>query len=188
MKPKQFFYVSNLLLFRIYSIINLGMRNILVVTGGAGFIGSNLISELLKFKKWLEQKRFSSNTVNTYVEVTAFFLRYMNLKNLTEITARTIERFNYDFIFSPKKSVSYQNQCISGIKHLINFKGLAIDTLNIQRPNKDKKLPNILSKQEVKAPNCCLQLRVQSRFLSKDIVRKSLDRIQTIRVFTIEDK
>ena len=28
------------------------MRNILVVTGGAGFIGSNLISELLKFKQF----------------------------------------------------------------------------------------------------------------------------------------
>ena len=27
------------------------MKNILVVTGGAGFIGSNLISEILKFKK-----------------------------------------------------------------------------------------------------------------------------------------
>jgi len=28
------------------------MKNILVITGGAGFIGSNLISELLKFKKY----------------------------------------------------------------------------------------------------------------------------------------
>jgi UDP-glucose 4-epimerase len=28
------------------------MRNILVITGGAGFIGSNIISELLKFKKY----------------------------------------------------------------------------------------------------------------------------------------
>ena len=29
------------------------MKNILIVTGGAGFIGSNLISELLKFKKFI---------------------------------------------------------------------------------------------------------------------------------------
>ena len=29
------------------------MKNILVVTGGAGFIGTNLISELLKFKKFI---------------------------------------------------------------------------------------------------------------------------------------
>jgi UDP-glucose 4-epimerase len=36
------------------------MRNILVVTGGAGFIGSNLISELLKFK------RFSIISVDNY--------------------------------------------------------------------------------------------------------------------------
>ncbi len=28
------------------------MKNILVITGGAGFVGSNLIFELLKFKKF----------------------------------------------------------------------------------------------------------------------------------------
>ncbi len=28
------------------------MKNILIVTGGAGFVGSNLISELLKLKKF----------------------------------------------------------------------------------------------------------------------------------------
>ena len=28
------------------------MKNILVVTGGAGFVGSNLIEELIKFKEY----------------------------------------------------------------------------------------------------------------------------------------
>ena len=108
-------------------------------------------TQLTQFKKWLEQKRFSPNTVHTYTEVTGLFLRYMNLKRLTTISARSIEQFNYDFIFSANKSVSYQNQCISGIKHYIDFKKIEIDDFEIKRPNKDKKLPIVLSKAEVKA-------------------------------------
>ena len=108
------------------------------------------IAPINQFKKWLEQKRFSINTVNTYVEVTSLFLRYMNLKGLTTISARSIEQFNYDFIFNPKKSVSYQNQCISGIKHYMDFKNILVEDFEIKRPNKDKKLPNILSKADVK--------------------------------------
>lgn len=102
-------------------------------------------------KKWLEQKRFSPNTVNTYVEVTTIFLRYLNLKQLITITARSIEQFNYDYIINGNKSVSYQNQCISGIKHYMDFKGILVDAFEIKRPDKDKKLPTILSKAEVKA-------------------------------------
>jgi site-specific recombinase XerD len=108
-------------------------------------------TQMIQFKKWLEQKRFSENTVNTYVEVSALFLRYINLKKIETITSRSIEQFNYDFIFNAKKSVSYQNQCISGIKHYFDFKNIAVETFEIKRPNKDKKLPNVLSKTEVKA-------------------------------------
>ena len=45
------------------------MRNILVVTGGAGFIGSNLISELLKFKKFhiLSIDDYSSGFVKNHI-------------------------------------------------------------------------------------------------------------------------
>jgi site-specific recombinase XerD len=107
--------------------------------------------EITKFGKWLEQKRFSQNTVRTYAEVTGLFKRYLELKGIADITARSIEQFNYDFIVKTNKSVSYQNQCISGIKQFIAFKRIAIDELDIKRPHKDKKLPSVLSKQEVKA-------------------------------------
>jgi UDP-glucose 4-epimerase len=45
------------------------MRDILVVTGGAGFIGSNLISELLKFKKFtiLSIDNYSSGFVKNHI-------------------------------------------------------------------------------------------------------------------------
>ncbi|MBU3822496.1 site-specific integrase [Flavobacteriaceae bacterium XHP0103] len=107
--------------------------------------------QVKQFKKWLEQKRFSKNTVNTYVEVTALFLRYAGLKSIETITARSIEQFNYDFIFAARKSVSYQNQCISGIKHFLDFKGIDVEHIDIKRPDKDRKLPNVLTKSEVRA-------------------------------------
>ena len=47
--------------------------------------------------------------------------------------------------------MSYQNQCISGIKHYIDFKKIEIAEFEIKRPNKDKKLPIVLSKDEVKS-------------------------------------
>lgn len=108
-------------------------------------------TDIIKFRKWLAQKRFSNNTVNTYVEVASLFLRYTNLRDIRAITSRSIEQFNYEFIFKEKKSVSYQNQCISGIKHYVNFKQIAIEQLDIKRPKKDRKLPLVLSKAEIKA-------------------------------------
>ena len=46
------------------------MKNILVVTGGAGFIGSNLISELLKFNKFriLSIDNYSSGFVKNHIK------------------------------------------------------------------------------------------------------------------------
>ena len=46
------------------------MRNILIVTGGAGFIGSNLISELLKFKKFrvLSVDNYSSGLSKNHIK------------------------------------------------------------------------------------------------------------------------
>ncbi len=107
-------------------------------------------TDLLRFKNWLEQKRFSFNTVNAYVEVTAFFLRYAQLKDTTNFNHRLIELFNYDFIVRGGKSVSYQNQCISGIKKYLEYKTMPIADLNIERPKKEKKLPVILTTNEVK--------------------------------------
>ena len=46
------------------------MKNTLVVTGGAGFIGSNLITELLKFKKFriLSIDNYSSGFVKNHIK------------------------------------------------------------------------------------------------------------------------
>ena len=106
-------------------------------------------NNLEKFKKWMQQKRLSINTVNSYFEVTSFFLRYAQLKQ-QPITVRLVEQFNYDFIVRPNKSISYQNQCINGIKKYLDYIGTPLLSFDIERPKKPKKLPEVLSSDDVK--------------------------------------
>lgn len=113
-------------------------------------ISAELGTDVEKYKRWLDQKRLSENTVRTYVEVTCLFLRYTLLKNTHQISSRLIEAFNYDFIYKQGKSISYQNQCINGIKKYLEYKGILIDDVMIKRPRKEKKLPAVLSIEEVK--------------------------------------
>lgn len=107
-------------------------------------------SDLQKFRKWLFQKRFSKNTVNTYVEVTTTYIKYALLKKADIYSTKLVEAFSYDYIFVPKKSVSYQNQFISGIKKYFDFKGFTYNQIHLERPRKEKKLPIVLSTNEVK--------------------------------------
>lgn len=107
--------------------------------------------DLIRFRRWLEEKRLSPHTVNTYVEVTHFFVRYSILKKSKNYSRDLVESFNYDFIVCEGKSVSYQNQCINGIKKYFLFKGMDIGALDLIRPKKEKKLPVVLSKAEVRS-------------------------------------
>lgn len=117
-------------------------------------VGAALCEEtqirLSQFERWMEQKRLSPHTVSTYVEVVGFYLRYLQKHGLG-LTARSVEQFNYDFIVAPNKSISYQNQCINGIKKYMDFQSVLVDGFNIERPKKEKRLPDVLSKTEVKA-------------------------------------
>ena len=108
-------------------------------------------TDLHKFRKWLSQKRLSQNTVTTYVEVSKTYLRYALFKKATIFDSKTVEAFSYDYIFTPNRSVSYQNQFISGVKKYFEFHGYLYNEIHIERPRKEKKLPLVLSTQEVKA-------------------------------------
>lgn len=107
--------------------------------------------DLKNFEKFMQEKRLSGNTVKTYLEVTALFLKYALLKERDSLDVPLIEEFNYDYIVKSNKSISYQNQCINGIKKFLEFSGNPLEKFELVRPRREKRLPEVLSLEEVKS-------------------------------------
>jgi len=103
-----------------------------------------------RFKKWLETKRYSDNTVVTYCGLIVFFCKYLIKRNCTALSPMIVSRFNYEFIVQPGKSISYQNQAINAIKQFYEYSGIEFEIGEIERPRKEKKLPVVLSMEEVR--------------------------------------
>ena len=107
------------------------MRNILIVTGGAGFIGSNLISELLKFKKFniISIDNYSSGLSKNHIMNKR--VKYLNgsTKNIEISLNNYIGKIHSIFHFGEFARI-YQsfkriNECFSsnieGSSNLFNF-------------------------------------------------------------------
>jgi UDP-glucose 4-epimerase len=107
------------------------MKNILVVTGGAGFIGSNLICELLKFKKFkvVSIDNYSSGFVKNHVKNKK--VRYLkgSTKNIEILLKNYVGKIHTIFHFGEFARI-YQsfkkiNECFSsnieGSSNVFNF-------------------------------------------------------------------
>ena len=106
---------------------------------------------LEKFKLWMRSKRYSESTITTYADAAKSFLVFFNEKPLNEITNEDIVLYNNGYILRNHLSASYQNQVVSAVK--LFFKTVhdrKIEIESIHRPRREKVLPNVLSKEEVK--------------------------------------
>lgn len=108
-----------------------------------------MISEL---KKWMEHKRYSPSSIHTYTGCLLVFMRFLNPKNIADAVNEDIVRFTNEYILANKLSASYQNKAINAIK--LFFKEIIKSRIiidEIERPRRAHPLPNVLSKEEVKA-------------------------------------
>jgi len=109
------------------------------------------VREAIKtFEAWLRSTRYSEKTIVTYTEALKTFFGFMAEKDPDEITNEDVEYFNFKYIIGNKFSFSYQNQVINAIKlyYKIHQKK-KIEIEEIKRPRRGRKLPEILSPQEV---------------------------------------
>ncbi len=109
-------------------------------------------ASIRRFEMWLKSRRYSENTVKAYSDGLHSFLKFYNEKKVEEIVEEDVIIYNNEFILKNEHSSSYQNQVVNAIK--LFFRTLENKKLNpdlIHRPKRQKLLPNVLSKQEVKA-------------------------------------
>ena len=114
-------------------------------------IANNAYSELLiRFSDYMKARRYSSNTINSYVECMRIFLNFYSQKHYLEIDNKDVDYFNRNYILKKKLSATYQGQFINAIKlsyAKIPRKKLVIDY--IERPRAGSPLPKVLSKEDV---------------------------------------
>jgi integrase/recombinase XerD len=111
----------------------------------------SLGNEVRSFEDWMRNKRYSESTVKTYSDAVCIFLRFLENKPVKEIENQDLERFNKEYILARGYSGSYQNQVVNGIKLFFqNRRGVKFNPQILYRPKREKVLPNVLSKEEVK--------------------------------------
>jgi len=107
------------------------MKDILIVTGGAGFIGSNLISELLKFKKFqiISVDNYSSGLSKNHIKNKRVKYLRGNTKNIDILFRSYISKIHTIFHFGEfariYQSFKKTNECFSsnieGSLNVFNF-------------------------------------------------------------------
>ncbi len=116
-----------------------------------GQLTAQVVEKVEEYKRWLRSRRYSPSTVKTYTEALHSFLKFYWYKPLENISNDDIVRFNNEFILENKLSSSYQNQIVNAIK--LFFSKIENSKMNVElvhRPKREKQLPNVLSKEEVK--------------------------------------
>jgi integrase/recombinase XerD len=110
----------------------------------------DMLEEIAVFKRWMEQKRYSKSSVKTYVMAITIFLRFIKPKVSVEATNEDMRRFVHAYMIPRKLSFSYQNQAVNAAKLFFRtIRGSILITEQLERPRREHKLPNVLSKEEV---------------------------------------
>jgi integrase/recombinase XerD len=102
-----------------------------------------------QFVQYLNHKRYSPSTIKSYSEaIKTFFLETAKLPE--QVTHEDIIAYS-NKLRDRGLSATVQNQMASGLKLFYSrIHNRLIDIDKIERPRREKKLPNVLSKEEVK--------------------------------------
>lgn len=104
------------------------------------------------FKQELQLRNRSPRTIESYISYSGNFLRHFHGRDYSKISIQEIRDMFNDLIIKHKYSYSTLNMYISAVRGLMssNFKR-ELSGIEIPRPRSGKKLPRVLTKQEIQS-------------------------------------
>lgn len=115
-------------------------------------MGEKCILEIKCLTDWMQHKRYSDSSVDNYAKALGLFFRYYEYESVSEFTHEDLIQYNRKYIIGQQLSASFQNTLVSALKLLFKIlKKSDADIAKLERPKRAHSLPNILSKEEVKA-------------------------------------
>jgi integrase/recombinase XerD len=105
-----------------------------------------------RFPDYLLGIRYSENTIATYCGALQSFLRWTHPKPVGSLSNEDVTAYVLRHLLPGEYSFSFQNQVINAVKLFFREvlqSGIQPDKL--QRPRREHKLPNVLSKEEIAA-------------------------------------
>jgi site-specific recombinase XerD len=120
-------------------------------------------STLEKMKKIMRVRNYSEQTIASYCGYVHKFLCNYD-KDPYHISVIEAKAYLQDYEYT---SVSQQNQIINGVKFFYReIVGLKLKTLNITRPRKEKKLPKVIDKTELRTKILAIKNKKHKAILS----------------------
>ncbi len=110
------------------------------------------------YEETLKVQRYSDATIINYIAQFRFFLEFILPVTADNFTEKDVHRYLNHLVNKRRVSISTQNVAINAIKfHLEHVKKEARAVYYIDRPRKEKKLPVVLSFEEVTALLGCVK-------------------------------
>ncbi|WP_100629937.1 tyrosine-type recombinase/integrase [Algoriphagus formosus] len=107
--------------------------------------------DIERFIDSMRVQRLAESSVTHYGSGVALFFRFLDNKNPSEIDEADLKRFQKEYILDQGYGRSYQRILLGGIKKYFETEEKSrIQPTSIVLPPKEKKLPNVLSKEEIK--------------------------------------
>ena len=103
-----------------------------------------------EYLRKLQELRYTTKTIKTYLCMFEEFINYYNTHDITQIDDKLIIEFLQYLVIDRKVSLSYQNQSINAIKfYYERVLGGKRKFYFLECPRKEQKLPNVLNETEI---------------------------------------